>query len=148
MPKHIKKVKAFAGAVRKATRLSFGKALPKHQGGACSYAAKALSDLLKAQGVPARFAVGTFRYRGSFVEMGHCWVELGNTIIDTTATQFGIRRAVYVVKAAKERRYQTQGVDFSSLKRIWEPDAHPDAPRIHQIKKLAKKILVDNGWRL
>lgn len=52
--------------------------------GACASGSRALVRLLRRFGVDAEFVMGT-----KYLEHRHCWVLIGDSILDVTATQFG-----------------------------------------------------------
>lgn len=56
----------------------------------CGIASYALKQALEGARLDSNLVYGF--YDG----MGHCWLEYGDRIIDITATQFGVRRRVYV----------------------------------------------------
>lgn len=76
-------------------------------GGACGEASTLLYFLLKNNGFNPKFRHGIFDPTRSFGhDNSHCWIELDNTwIVDVTATQFGVKNAVYANLIIKDRRY-------------------------------------------
>jgi len=81
--------------------------------GACAVASTALHRVLRNRGHNSILVVGREEPIG---ERGraHCWVELGEYIIDITATQFQIKHPVYIVKKdkysfARDYTYQVIG---------------------------------------
>lgn len=52
--------------------------------GACASGSRALVRLFRRFGVDAEFIMGT-----KYLEHRHCWVLIGDSILDVTATQFG-----------------------------------------------------------
>lgn len=61
--------------------------------GCCAIASYALCKALSAKGFKPEFVCGVESSWGS-----HCWVECKNYIVDITATQFGIKTPVHIVK--------------------------------------------------
>lgn len=90
-------------------------------GGACNSASKALVLLMRKNGYRPQFILGEFFSRlekpGEVVFFGdsHCWVEWHNLIIDVTATQFGIKKAVFVTDAHDPRYRNGKRVDIVSF---------------------------------
>ena len=65
----------------------------------CGVASRALSMHLTEKGIRNKLIFGYFndKTRCSEADENHCWVVVGNNIIDVTATQFGDFPPVYVV---------------------------------------------------
>lgn len=70
---------------------------PENLQGACAIASYTLHRTLNNLHIPNRFVMGWFRDKWSNDE-NHCWLEVGEHIVDITATQFGISDKVYVTK--------------------------------------------------
>lgn len=47
----------------------------------------------------------------------HAWVELDNLVIDLTATQFGVKRAVYITEKQKYFKNKKLSVDYFEIDR-------------------------------
>lgn len=56
--------------------------------GACSVGSAALVRLLRRRGIPAVFVLGSYTHIQVMPGSVHCWVQVGDEIIDVTATQF------------------------------------------------------------
>ena len=68
----------------------------------CAVASFALHEALKRKNIPSKVVHGRFEYKFSH----HCWVELqdkNKTIVDITATQFGIKDKVHIPQKNDDR---------------------------------------------
>jgi hypothetical protein len=63
----------------------------------CAIASYCLNQTLKKFKFDSSFILGSFYNDFDKSENDHCWVLLNNTIIDITATQFKIKKRIYVV---------------------------------------------------
>lgn len=72
----------------------------------CADASFALEHELVAACVPATFVLGIYVRPRPLRWTRHCWVAVGSdTLIDITATQFGVRAEVLVAPAIKSRTH-------------------------------------------
>lgn len=76
--------------------------------GACACASWNLRRALRHIGVEAIFVVGLYLAGDRSDEREHAWVTVDGSIVDVTATQFGIRRRVHVT-AGKRYREDRRG---------------------------------------
>lgn len=58
-----------------------------------------------SQRILEKLRINTTLVRGEFDGRVHCWLEVGEVIVDGTATQFGIRDEVYVTLPDLDDRY-------------------------------------------
>lgn len=76
--------------------------------GQCGLAAMHIAAALQA---PRVLCVGFYMKHETFCghygryPNGHAWCQIGDTIVDPTATQFGRKRAVHVVLATEDDHY-------------------------------------------
>lgn len=101
----MKTIQAIAERVRKNAE-HFAARYPKHFGKdslecMCAIAAFALAYALQQEEYEAQVVLGYFDSPDAYNE--HCWVRVGNTIIDITATQFGIPEPVLITDATDPR---------------------------------------------
>jgi hypothetical protein len=102
----------------------------------CGVASYALRRALRKEGIPAELICGEYTdHAGQLNGDYHCWVSVGNCIIDITATQFGNPHKIYVV-AINNYHYIKKKVvkNPSAFFKQWPPDQRPH-------KELLKKIL-------
>ncbi len=69
--------------------------------GACALVSYALKLALRRRSIPATFAL---RQHGTGA-IDHAWVEIGELVVDATATQFGVRERVYFARAGSVTCY-------------------------------------------
>ncbi len=118
-----KKVKEIALKIREATqrfatpakqRMVFGDA--EYLSCFCAIASHALLTAYKLHGIEAKMVIGDFKYDN------HCWVEIGNMIVDITVSQFhGYGEEKVFITNTKNRSYEPEKV-FSTYKdlEMWE----------------------------
>jgi len=63
----------------------------------CAIASYCLNQTLKKFKFDSSFILGSFYDNNNKTENDHCWVLINNSIIDITATQFKIKKRIYVV---------------------------------------------------
>lgn len=74
--------------------------------GACGIASWTLDAIYKKLGVTSEFVMGRFNKNSRFDDSrygNHCWVQVGEYIVDLTATQFGISETVYIARISDTR---------------------------------------------
>jgi hypothetical protein len=72
---------------------------PYHLLGGCAMASWTIQKTMELLGLPVTLV------RGHFKSGHHCWVTIGDVIVDVTATQFGIDSPVYVTTRHLDGRY-------------------------------------------
>lgn len=109
---------------------------PESLEGACGLASYTLCRALKAFGYRAQLV-----YDGD-EDGAHCWVELGDEVIDVTATQFGDFPEVYVVHKSEYplgyERYRCQGRKAVQQLLEWGTEGHQ--PHLRKIKALINSL--------
>lgn len=81
------KVRQLAEQVRKAAEEEVGEVYGSSLSGACALASLILDEMLWKNGVKSQFVMGQFCLKDQF-EHDHCWVLIGDRVVDVTATQF------------------------------------------------------------
>ena len=71
----------------------------------CAVASYTLAKALNDNGIRCKMVTGWFREWADYEEQ-HCWVETHNKIIDITATQFGIKKPVFIVSRHHEKYHR------------------------------------------
>ncbi len=73
-------------------------------GGMCGISSMILSGQLNQKSIPNEVIWGEFKYKNTSIPVdGHAWVRTKEYIVDITATQFGKRNRVYIVKVGNEQ---------------------------------------------
>lgn len=103
-----------AAHVRKTfERIARDESFPADLACLCLRASKALAKALTKTGIKAKLVMGG--YREPYGECGdHCWIEIGDKIIDITATQFGTFDRVHVTDVSDPEYFAA----FKSARRI------------------------------
>lgn len=70
--------------------------------GACAMVSYALTLALRRLGIPAVFVLRQHRASGG---IDHAWVEVGELVVDATATQFGARERVHFARVGHVTKY-------------------------------------------
>jgi hypothetical protein len=107
--------------------------------GACAICSYVLVKVLNRCGYQAELVLGKYDIEN------HCWVELENSIIDITATQFGIKLPKVHIAKARNRMYRPEAYGRAAMLRLkkgWgEGGPHPWAKRLEKtIKGLARSV--------
>lgn len=104
--------------------------------GMCAISAMALTrSLHEWEHYDAQMVLGRFCAIHDHLSGGnHCWTVVGNRIIDTTATQFGVRNRIVNCRMA-DRRYNPEKVisNIQSMPRSWPKNQLPLKKLIDQL---------------
>jgi hypothetical protein len=107
--------------------------------GLCAICSIALRNILNKNGDDAKVMLGYFRDEGM-----HCWVEVGDMVIDITATQFhNITKKVFTLRRGTKKYFSMYkngepiGLNFRKFKG-WPPDQKPNK---RKIDKLVKEVI-------
>ena len=110
--------------------------MPRNLAGQCGLASMHVAKSLRDLSV---LRVGFYMKRGRFYGRPgryphlHAWCQIHDTIVDSTATQFGHRHAVYVKSAASQDRYIETASARDALHEImvhWRGHALPEYARL------------------
>lgn len=86
---------------------------PVDLGGLCAIASRRIHAQLKRKGIPSTLHL----YEGDWY--GHCFVTVGNYVVDVTATQFRVRGKVMVIpRASAKREFWQSTKRFKSEKEL------------------------------
>ena len=102
----MKKIQIISEVVRELIANKLSNIFPYNLTGACALSSYILFLCLKRNGYKTRFVIGK-----CFGD-NHCWVELNQSIIDLTATQFNLFDKVHITKIndknylANKKKYQ------------------------------------------
>ncbi len=79
---------------------------PEDLGGCCGIASHMLHNVLKELGIKSTFVMGHFDFEGdhTYTRTNHCWLAIGDSIIDITATQFMLEK-ILITSGEDERYY-------------------------------------------
>ena len=83
----------------------------------CGVASWTLARILRNNGIRARVIYGRFDPDG-FCDC-HCWVRACNRIIDITATQFKVKRKVFVSKVSSRKYEKKRFIDDVNFFSFW-----------------------------
>jgi len=98
----------------------------KDMGCGCALASVALMRLLDAAGIECTLLLGEFK------GMTHCWIQVEDTYIDITATQFGDFERVHVEISGSSKHYTTHAAGEGALLDLaaWAEQAPVNQPII------------------
>lgn len=101
--------------------------------GMCALASSALLLALEHKGIFGTLAGGRFCHNKKTRGEAHYWVEVGNYIVDITATQFGVKEKV-VITSSPDPRYFLMDDDVE-VRHFdgWWADQRPTAKKIERI---------------
>lgn len=95
---------------------------------------------LRRLGIPAEFVLREFDE--DIVD--HAWVEVGDLVVDATATQFSSRvRPVHFASKYSSRPYSyfathRERLAYARVRKIGELHAKGDLPKISQLRRIAR----------
>lgn len=118
---------------------------------ACAIASRSLVVLLKRMGFKkARIAYGVFDESNQFKrkkpgndDINHAWVEIGDIVIDLTASQFNYKRRKFpdiLISDVKDKRYIKFGNANDRTLIPFSEWPHPQVPRKKYINKILRNF--------
>ena len=105
----------------------------------CAIASYSLNKTFKALKLDSSFVTGFYYDSVSNSKSFHCWVEHSQSIIDITATQFGIKHRVYIPKLPCEDSLEDfkDGRATKYINENWHPN-QTIKQNLNQIKEIVK----------
>lgn len=106
--------------------------------GMCAIASASLFNALKKHKFNPKFVLGTYKL------LDHCWVELNDSIVDITASQFGLDNITIIKKPSMEylaNHVSTTNKQILQSLRSWPIEQKPYQAVVKKILKKREKIV-------